>query len=76
MYGLSGLDAFFSGTQRLDYPWHDLVLGVQATALDRVLNPVVLDRVLDNEVQFRAAGQDVFTMAELFGSSTTRSGPS
>lgn len=68
MYGLSGLDAFFSGTQRLDYPWHDLVLGVQATALDRVLHPVVLDRVLDNEVLFRASGQEVFTMAELFGS--------
>jgi len=66
MYGLGGLDAFFSGTQRLDYPWHDLVLSVQATALERVLNPIVLDRVLDNEVLCRASGQEVFSMAELF----------
>ena len=66
MYGLGGFESFFSGTQRLDYPWHDLVLSVQATALDRVLNPIVLDRVLDNEVLFRASGQEAFTMAELF----------
>ncbi|MBN8245983.1 MAG: zinc-dependent metalloprotease [Verrucomicrobia bacterium] len=66
MYGVEGLDAFFSGTQRLDYPWHDLVLSVQRTALDRVYHPVVLDRVLDNEVLARAAGQEVFPMADLF----------
>ncbi|MCW5558906.1 MAG: zinc-dependent metalloprotease [Verrucomicrobiae bacterium] len=66
MYGVEGLESFFSGTQRLDYPWHDLVLSVQRTALDRVYHPVVLDRVLDNEVLARAAGQEVFPMAELF----------
>jgi len=66
MYGVEGLDAFFSGTQRLDYPWHDLVLSVQRTALDRVYHPVVLDRVLDNEVLARASSQEVFPMAELF----------
>lgn len=66
MYGLGGLDAFFSGTQRLDYPWHDYVLSVQQTALYRLLHPVVLDRVLDNEVLLKSSGQEVFTMAELF----------
>jgi hypothetical protein len=67
MYGLGGLDSFFTGTGRLDYPWHGQVLGVQQGALYRVFNSLVLARVLDNEVQARAAGQEPFTMAELFG---------
>ena len=66
MYGLAGLDSFFSNTGRLDFPWHDQVLAVQQRALYRALNTLVLARVQDNEVQARAAGQEPFAMAELF----------
>jgi hypothetical protein len=66
MYGLAGLGSFFGHAGRLDHPWHDQVLGVQQRALNRALDTVVLARVQDNEVQSRAAGQEPFTMAELF----------
>jgi hypothetical protein len=43
---------------------HDMIGGVQATALTMVLNPGTLRRVYDNE--FRTAGQDnMFTLAEV-----------
>ena len=51
--------------QRLDYPIHNAVEGIHASALYRLLNPLVLNRVRDNELRF---GQDeyAFTMSELF----------
>lgn len=49
---------------------HDLVGGVQATALTLVMNPSRLRRVYDNE--FRTSGDDAFTMAELVTKVTDR----
>lgn len=46
------------------YTVHDMIGGVQATAMTFVMNPGTLRRVYDNE--FRTAGQkDAFTLAEL-----------
>ncbi len=50
---------------RLDYPWHDNVLRIQKAVLDRMLHPVTLGRVLDNELRF-APGETPFRMADLF----------
>ncbi|HYL10356.1 MAG TPA: zinc-dependent metalloprotease, partial [Candidatus Acidoferrales bacterium] len=64
---LQGLDFFssFFGTQRIDYPWHDLVLALQRNVLNRLFHPVLLNRVLDNELRF-APGEKPFLMADLF----------
>jgi hypothetical protein len=51
--------------QRLDVPWHDVVLNLQRNVLNRLYHPVLLNRVLDNELRF-PAGEKVFTMADLF----------
>lgn len=50
---------------RLDYPWHDQVLGLQAGVLNRLYNAAVLKRMVDNELLF-GANEKPFTMAELF----------
>lgn len=56
--GISGL------TQDATWPVHDRVLGIQASAMTQLLNPVTLQRVYDNE--FRVpAGEDALTLAEL-----------
>jgi hypothetical protein len=61
-----GLDPSYWNIQRLDYPWHDVVLNVQRSVLARLLHPVTLGRVLDNELRF-AANEKPFKMADLFG---------
>jgi hypothetical protein len=63
---LPGLDfgAYFN-IQRLDYPWHDAVLGVQRNVLTRLYHPIVLGRIQDNELRF-APNEKAFTMADLF----------
>lgn len=46
------------------WPVHDRILGVQASAMSMLLNPVTLQRVYDNE--FRVSGEeDALTLAEL-----------
>ncbi len=68
---LPGLDfASYFLTQRLDFPWHDTVLGLQHQVLDRVYNPIVLSRVQDNELRF-APNETPFTMADLFAGLNT-----
>lgn len=52
---------------RLDFPWHEAVLGVQRIALDRVLAPVTLARIEDNERLFPPRKKP-FRMADLFSS--------
>ncbi len=61
-----GLDfiSFFT-VQRIDYPWHDVVLNLQRNVLNRLYHPVLLNRVLDNELRF-APNEKPFTMADLF----------
>jgi hypothetical protein len=51
--------------QRLDFPWHDAVLGLQRNVLNRLYHPVLLARVQDNELRF-TANEKPFTMADLF----------
>jgi hypothetical protein len=60
-----GLDPAYFSVVRLDYPWHDAVLGLQRGVLARLLHPVTLARVQDNELRF-PAGETPFRMLELF----------
>ncbi len=60
-----GLDPAYWNTIRIDYPWHDAVLRVQKAILDRMLHPVTLGRVLDNELRF-APTEKPFRMADVF----------
>jgi hypothetical protein len=64
LYGLDGF-AGILGTRRIDYPWHDTVLGTQRNVLNRLLHPITLARLQDNELRF-APGEPVFTLADLF----------
>ncbi len=50
---------------REDYPVHDTILMWQDRILGRLLDPLVLDRVRDNELKV-AADDDAFALAELF----------
>ncbi len=56
---------FSANVTRFDYPVHAVVLGIQRSVLDRVLHPIVLNRMLDNEVKTEPA--DLFRISELFG---------
>ncbi len=60
-----GADQWFDerGSQP-DWPVHDQVLGVQASAMSMLLNPTRLRRVLDNE-QRTASGEDALTVPEI-----------
>lgn len=63
---LYGLDWFsYFSVQRLDYPWHDAVLGLQRGLLSRLYHSITLGRLLDNELRF-APSEKPFTMAALF----------
>ena len=68
---LMSYDKWFDGSlvpQNLPDPQlsvHELVLGVQATALTSLINPTTLERIIDNEHRART-DEDAFTMAELF----------
>jgi hypothetical protein len=52
---------------REDYPVHEVILMWQDRVLGRLLDPLVLARIRDNELKV-PADQDAFTLAELFGS--------
>lgn len=54
-----------SEVDREDYPVHDTILMWQDRVLGRLLDPLVLDRVRDNELKV-PADEDVFTLAEMF----------
>jgi hypothetical protein len=63
---LPGLNFYtYYTTQRIDFPWHQSVLGVQRNVLSRLYHPILLARLVDNEVRF-GANQQLFTMANLF----------
>jgi hypothetical protein len=47
-----------------NWPVHDRVLGIQASAMTAILNPVTLSRVFDNEFR-TAADQDALTLPEV-----------
>ncbi len=50
---------------RVDYPIHGIIQLVQASALFRLYDPLVLQRLQDNEIRF-SRGEKPFTMAEVF----------
>lgn len=51
-------------TSRIDFPLHDIVLGIQTAPLHRLYHPITLDRLVDLELRYD--GKDKFTMAEMF----------
>ncbi len=51
------------------WPVHDRILGIQASALTNLMNPVTLKRVFDNEFRV-AAEEDALTLAELMDTIT------
>ncbi|VAX41563.1 hypothetical protein MNBD_PLANCTO03-896 [hydrothermal vent metagenome] len=51
------------------WPVHDRILGIQASALTNLMNPVTLQRVYDNEFRV-AAEEDALTLAELMDTIT------
>lgn len=61
----------FMGTpfrrMRIDYPIHGIVQVIQASALFRLYDPLILQRLQDNEIRF-PKGKEIFTMAEMFSS--------
>jgi Met-zincin/Domain of unknown function (DUF5117) len=49
-----------------DMPIHETILGLQRGILDRVFHPIVLKRILDNELRY-VNGTDRFRLDDLFG---------
>jgi hypothetical protein len=58
---------FASFEQRPDYPIHQQILQLQAAALNRLFHPVVMSRVLDNELRV-ARPQTTLTLGTIFAS--------
>lgn len=52
--------------ERIDYPVHQAVSGIQAIVLDHLYDPLVLGRLLDNELRF-SENEEKFTMLEMYG---------
>ena len=52
---------------RLDYPIHNVVLGIQQTALGKLYSSLTLQRLNDLPLHY-AVGEDAFTLTELFTS--------
>lgn len=50
---------------QMDYPYHQIVLRVQRTAIDRLYAPLVLGRLVNNR-QLYEAGEDVYAIDEMF----------
>jgi hypothetical protein len=53
--------------QRSDYPIHQQILSLQTAALNRIFHPVVMSRVLDNELRV-AAPTSGLALGEIFAS--------
>ncbi len=53
-----------NGNDPQDWPVHDQILGMQASAISMLLNPTRLRRILDNE-QRTPAGEDALTVPEV-----------
>ncbi|MCA9081074.1 MAG: zinc-dependent metalloprotease, partial [Planctomycetaceae bacterium] len=54
-----------SESTRLDYPIHDIVLRMQSSVLSQLLDPMALERIVDNE-QKVGAEEDAYTLPEHF----------
>jgi hypothetical protein len=58
---------FASFEQRPDYPIHQQILSLQSAALNRLFHPIVMSRVLDNELRV-AQPADALTLGTVFAS--------
>jgi hypothetical protein len=58
---------FSSFERRPDFPIHDEILATQAAALNRILHPVVMRRVLDNELRVEKP-EMALTLSTVFAS--------
>jgi hypothetical protein len=58
---------FASFEQRQDYPIHQQILSLQAAALNRLFHPVVMSRVVDNELRV-ARPEAALTLGTVFAS--------
>jgi len=58
------------GSSNLDLSLHNTIIQVQKTALYKIFNPVILQRVQDNEIRF-GDNPNKFTLSELFGTTST-----
>lgn len=50
---------------RLDYPVHNMVLAVQSAPINRMYDPITMNRLVDMELYFED-GEEPFTLAEMF----------
>lgn len=53
-----------SGIEDVPYPVHDRIIGVQASVLTMLMNPITLQRVFDNEQRI-TADRDMITLPEV-----------
>ena len=58
-----------SAVEDVPYPVHDRIMGIQASVLTMIMNPITLQRVYDNE-QRVPADQDMITLPEVIASVT------
>ncbi len=58
------------GSSNLDLSVHNTVFRIQKTALYKIFNPVILQRVQDNEIRF-GNNANKFTLSELFQTTST-----
>jgi hypothetical protein len=65
LWDMMNLNASFNAPQ--DMPVHDMILSMQRAVLDRVFHPIVMRRILDNELRY-VNGTDRFRLGDLFGS--------
>ena len=59
-------DSYAAAMSDSVFPVHDRIEGLQASVMTMTLNPTVLRRVYDNELQV-PSGEDAFTLPELLG---------
>lgn len=51
--------------KRVDYPIHDRVFSYQKEPVDRLFNPITLQRIQDIQLRYELS-EDIYTMAEIF----------
>ena len=65
MWDAMNIHGSFNAPQ--DMPIHDMILCMQRAVLDRMFHPIVMKRIVDNELRY-TNGADRFRLGDLFGS--------
>jgi hypothetical protein len=63
LWDAMNMTASFAAPQ--DMPIHDMILGMQRGVLERMFHPIVLKRIVDNELRY-TNGTDRFRLSDLF----------